>query len=372
MTPTADYYEVLGVGRDASPDEIKKAFRTRARDVHPDTSEHEDAEERFKQLNEAYEVLSDPEKRSMYDRFGTADPRAGGFGGGYGDGYAAGFDMGDLFSVFFDGVMGGTARTVRREGRDMGGQVTVTLLEAADGATKQVRYRRDAPCETCNASGAAAGGTVKTCPDCNGTGQVATVRRTFLGSFQSVHPCERCGAVGSIVDPPCPTCGGSGRAARDETVDISVPPGVQDGTRLRVAGMGEAGVRGATSGDLIVGVRVEQHEFLHREGDDLHARATIPMTVAALGGELAVPGLHGDVTVKVPAGVANGDTIVARGEGMTRTRGSGRGDLVLHANIVVPKRLTKEQRALLEQLAESFGDHREPSTLDRIRDWLGV
>lgn len=373
--PTAtDYYEVLGVSKDAAPDEIKKAFRARARDVHPDTSEHEDAEERFKQLNEAYEVLSDPEKRANYDRFGTADPRAAGYGGsgGFEDLFAGGgVGMGDVFSMFFDGMMGGNARTVQREGRDMAVQVAVTLLEAADGAVKQVRYPRAAPCGTCGGSGAAPGGELRTCSTCQGAGQVVTVRRGLLGSFQSLHPCQTCGATGSIVDPPCPACGGQGRAERGESVDVTIPPGIEDGARLRVPSMGEAGLRGAASGDLIAGVRVLPHEFLHREGDALHARANVPMTIAALGGDLTVPGLRGDVTVHVPAGTQNGATVVAKSEGMPR-RGSGTGDLVVHANVVVPKRLSKEQRRLLEELSESLGDHRGSSTLDRIRDWLGM
>jgi molecular chaperone DnaJ len=370
---TTDYYDVLGVGRDATAEEIKKAFRTRARDVHPDTSEHEDAEERFKQLNEAYEVLSDPEKRSTYDQYGTADPRGGGgYGGGFDDLFGGGgVGVGDIFSMFFDGMTGGSSRTVAREGRDMAAQVSVTLLEAADGAVKPVRYTRTATCETCEGSGAAAGGQVKTCPTCQGSGSVATIRRTMLGSFQSLHPCETCGATGSIVDPPCPACGGQGRRASTESVDVSIPAGVVDGTRLRVSGMGEAGLRGASTGDLIVGVRVLPHEFLHREGDDLHARANVPMTVAAIGGDITVAGLHGDVTVRVPSGTQNDATLIAKGEGMPR-RGSGSGDLIVHANVVVPKRLNKEQRRLLEELSESLGDHRGASKLDRIRDWLGM
>jgi molecular chaperone DnaJ len=373
---TTDHYEVLGVSRDASADEIKKAFRGRARDVHPDTSDHADAEERFKRLNEAYEVLSDPEKRAMYDRFGTADPRqagygGGGYSGGFGDFFGGTTGVEDLFSVFFDGMTGGVGRPARREGRDMAAQVMISLLQAADGTTTQVRYSRTAPCAECGGSGAGPGGESKNCPDCGGLGQVGTTRRTILGSFQSVHPCERCGATGTIVDPPCPVCAGAGRADRSETVDVSVPAGIQDGTRLRVEQMGEAGLRGATSGDLIVTVRVQQHDYLHREGDDLHARANVPMTLAAIGGELTVPGLRGDVVVKVPAGTQNGHTLVAKGEGMPR-RGSGAGDLVVHANVVVPKRLNKEQRRLLEELSESLGDHRDQSTLERLRDWLGI
>lgn len=372
MPATRDYYEVLGVSRDASADEIKKAFRSRAREVHPDTSEHEDAEELFKELNEAYEVLSDPEKRRNYDQFGTATP-GNGFPGGYsyGDPFGGGVGVGDLFSVFFDGVMGGGMRQPRPEGRDMSAQVVITLEEAASGTSKQVTYTRVMPCEVCSGSGAAEGGTARVCPDCHGSGQVTTSRRTFLGTFQSVAPCDRCGATGTVVEPPCQSCGGEGRLQGRESVTIDIPAGVADGQTVSVRDKGEAGLRGATSGDLIVTVRIRQHEFLHRNGDDLHARAEVHMTIAALGGEIEVPGLTGPVTVKVPAGSQTGDMVTVRGAGMPRTRG-GSGDFVVHVNVVVPKKLSKEQRRLLEELSESFGEKRTHTKLERVRDWLGM
>jgi molecular chaperone DnaJ len=257
-------------------------------------------------------------------------------------------------------------------GRDMTGQVVVTIVEAADGALKQVRYRRMAPCVPCSGRGAPPDGEIKTCTDCGGTGQVSTVRRTLLGSFQSTQPCPRCGATGTIAEPECASCGGTGRIEKTETVDVRVPGGSHDGEMIRVPGMGEAGMRGASPGDLLVTVRIKQHEYLHREGDDLHCRANVPMTLAALGGELVVPGLRGDVTVEIAAGTQNGGTAVARGDGMPKGYGIGAGDLVVHVNIVVPKKLTKAQRKLLEELSESLGDRREPSKLDRIREWLGV
>jgi len=373
VAPSTDYYETLGVSRDASADEIKKAFRRRARETHPDTSDHDDAEERFKQLNAAYEVLADPQKREMYDRFGTADPREAGMGGGGGDPFGGGgFGMGDLFSVFFDGMNGNFARQASPEGRDMSGQVVVTLLEAADGAQKEIRYTRHATCGTCGGSGAEPGGQVRICPQCNGAGQVRSARRTILGTFESVAPCDRCEGTGQIVEPPCPTCGGDGRVRVTETVTVKVPPGVTDGVQLRVPGKGEAGLRGASGGDLIVAVRVAPHETLHREGDDLHGQAGVVFTVAALGGEITVDGLHGPVKAKVPAAAANGDTVSVKGEGMPRLRGSGSGDLIVHVNIIVPKKLTKEQRRLMEELSAALGDGHEHSTLERIRDWLGV
>lgn len=369
MPSTTDYYDVLGVSHEATADEIKKAYRSRARDVHPDTSDHDDAEERFKQLNEAYEVLSDTDKRSNYDRFGTAEPQ-GGFQGGYGDPFGGG--VGDLFSVIFDTMAGGGGRQqVRTEGRDMSAQVVITLDEAASGVTKQVVYTRAAPCATCDGSGAAEGGTAATCPSCRGTGQVTSARRTFLGTFQSVAPCETCEATGTVIDPPCPSCGGQGRVQERESVEIEIPAGVYDGQTVSISGKGEAGLRGAHVGDLIVTVRVRQHEFLHREGDDLHAQAGVPMTVAALGGEIEVPVFGEKVAVKVPGGTQNGDTVTARGEGMPRQRG-GRGDLIVHANVVVPKRLSKAQRKLLADFADSMGDAHASSPLDRVRDWLGL
>ena len=373
MPATRDYYEVLGVDRDASADEIKKAFRGRARDVHPDTSDHEDAEELFKELNEAYEVLSDPEKRANYDRFGTASPQSGFPGGGYayGDPFG-GSGVGDLFSVIFDSVTGGGARQqARPEGRDMAAQVVITLEEAAAGVSKEVTYARVAPCDLCGGSGAAEGGTAGTCPDCQGSGQVVSSRRTFLGTFQSVGPCARCSATGTVVEPPCPACGGQGRVQARETATVAIPAGVMDGQSFTVPGKGEAGLRGAAAGSLVVTVRIRPHEFLHREGDDLHARAGVPMTVAALGGEIVVDGLTGPVTVKVPAASQNEDTLVAKGAGMPRQRG-GSGDLVVHVNVVVPKKLSKAQRKLLEELGDSMGERVSRSRLDRVRDWIGM
>jgi molecular chaperone DnaJ len=376
--PATDYYDVLGVARDASATEIKKAFRKRARDVHPDTSEHDDAEERFKELNQAYEVLSDPEKRSNYDRFGTADPsRAGGYPGGQQGGYGGyggfgGFNVGDVFSSFFEDVMNAQgSRTEYLGGRDMAGQVVVTLREVAEGTVKQVRYVRAATCDACAGSGAAESGRVKPCPDCEGTGQLTTMRRTLLGSFQSTQGCTRCETTGVIGDPPCTVCTGSGRVNRSETVDVVVPAGVRDGARMRIDGKGEAGLRGGTPGNLIVTVRVQEDEHFHREGEDLHCRANVSMTRAALGGEITVDGLLEKLTVKVPSGTQNGATLVVKGQGVPRAGGGGAGDLVVHVNIAVPKRLSREQRELLTKLDESIGDGQKSSPLDRLRDWLG-
>jgi molecular chaperone DnaJ len=366
--PGTDYYEVLGVERTASAEEIKKAFRRRARETHPDASDHHDAEERFKQVNEAYEVLSDPQKRQMYDRFGTADPRAA--GGGFDDIFGGGME--DIFSMFFGGMNGAAGRTVSREGRDMAAQVSVTLLEAADGAAKEVRYVRDAVCGTCQGTGAAPGGAASTCPVCHGAGQVRAARRTILGTFESVSPCERCGGTGTIVEPPCPTCGSTGRERKTETVTVDIPAGVADGMAVRVPDAGEAGFRGAASGDLIVTVRVQPHDFLARDGDDLRCRAEVSVAQASLGATVMVEKLRGMVGVDVPAGAQFGDAVRVKGQGMPRLRG-GVGDLVVHLAVQVPRKLSKRQRELLRELGESFGEKPQtPTRVQRIREWFGA
>lgn len=369
-TPTKDYYAVLGVSKEASESEIKKAFRARARETHPDVNKAHDAEEQFKAVNEAYDVLSDPQKRQMYDTYGTADPRAAG-GGGYGDvgDIFAGFGMEDLFSVFFGGGGFGGQR-VRMEGRDIAVSVAVTLEEAATGVEKEVVLNRLVPCEECSATGSADGSGSTTCSVCNGTGQKQTYRRTILGTISTATPCDTCHGTGSVIENPCPECQGQGRVPDREHVKVSVPAGIRDGMQLRLRGLGEAGVRGAAAGDLIVTVRVKPHEYLHREGDDLHCRATISLAQAALGADLTVCGIGEDNEVSVPAGSQHGDTVRVRGKGMPHVRGTGHGDLIVHLAIDVPKKLTKRQRELLTELGESLGDPEKRSPMQKLRDWL--
>jgi molecular chaperone DnaJ len=363
-----DYYAALGVERDASVDEIKKAFRRKARETHPDVAKGDGAEEAFKEINEAYEVLSDAEKRANYDRFGTADPRMGGYGGADAGDFFGGFE--DIFSVFMGGGMGGQARQVRREGRDMRAQISITLQEAATGITKDIELTRDAPCATCNASGAAPGGSAQPCVACAGTGQKRSQRRTILGVMETVVPCDRCGATGTIVEPPCTTCGGSGRARATERVSVEVPAGVADGMGVRVPGKGEAGLRGAAAGDLIVTVRIAAHDFLHREGDDLHMMLNIDIAQASLGATVETPGLFDPVEISFGGGVQTGDTVKLKGEGMPRLRG-GSGDIIVHLKVEVPHKLNKRQRELLGELAETFGTKvAEPTPLRKIKDWL--
>jgi len=378
---TRDYYEILGVDRGASAEEIKKAFRRKARELHPDVNKAADAEDRFKEVNAAYDVLSDPSKREQYDRFGTVGRNGGAGGpGGYqtvdlndlfGNG-AGGFDMGDLFSAFFGGVGGAGHAGVRLEGRDMAMSLSVTLEEAATGVEKEIVLDRLAPCDVCSGSGAAPGSSVIQCPDCHGTGQKVTMRKTFIGTMQTVGPCERCGSTGKIVDTPCEECQGSGRVPDREHVTVTIPAGIHDGQQVRLRGLGEAGIRGAAAGDLLITVRIASHDYLHREGDDLHCRATVSITQAALGVDLDVCGLLEDNDVHVPAGTQHGDTVRLKGRGMPRVHGSGRGDLIVHLGVDVPKKLTKRQKELLTELAEEFGDSTSPEQgpLQKLKHWL--
>ncbi len=370
-----DLYEVLGVSRDATEDEIKKAFRKQARKLHPDVNKSPNAEEEFKELNEAYDVLSDPQKRSAYDRFGTVPGAAGGgYGGGYVDFediFGGGFGgMGDIFSSFFSG-MGGSSQ-VRREGRDMGVGLRLTLEEVATGAKKEIVYDRLAPCQDCKGTGLGEGGKEVTCPDCGGSGRVVSVQRTFLGDMRTTSTCQHCGGTGRTIDHPCVECEGQGRVPDRQRVTVEVPAGIRDSQQLRVTGFGEAGLRGATAGNLIVTCRVQAHDFFEREGDNLHARANISMVQAALGAEIEVDGIMPDekVSVRIPEGCQNDQVIRVRGKGMPRFRSDMRGDLYVHASVTIPKKLTKSQRDLLEKLAKDLGeDFANPrSPLEKLRD----
>ena len=374
---TKDYYATLGIERSATAAEIKSAFRHKARELHPDVNKAPDAEDRFKEINEAYDVLSDPAKREQYDRFGTVPGASGGGGYQYADlgdlfGGGGGFNMEDLFSAFFGGVAGGR-QGVRLEGRDMAMQIVITLAEAASGVEKEIVLDRLATCEVCGGTGSTEQSTVTTCPDCGGSGQRVSQRRTFLGTMQTVVPCERCGASGRIVENPCDECQGSGRVPDRQHVTVSIPAGIRDGQQIRLQGLGEAGIRSAAPGNLLVTVRIRTDDYLHREGDDLHCRATVSMTQAALGATIRVDGVLEENQVVIPAGTQHGDTVRVRGRGMPRLNGSGRGDLVVHIAVTVPKKLSKRQRELMEELATEFGDqHNEHKTpIQKLKDWLG-
>ena len=375
MEPKRDYYEVLEVPRDADEKTIKRAFLKKARELHPDVNKAPDAEERFKEVNEAYSVLSDEQKRANYDRFGDPNGPAG-FGGG--SGYVdisdifGGMGMDDIFSSFFGGAGGHGTRERRRAGRDMAIRLTVTLEEAALGCTKTIGYDRLAPCEDCGGKGYADGATERSCPTCRGTGFVTTVQRSIFGQVQSSAPCPDCHGEGTVIDHPCEMCDGQGRTPTHERIDIQVPAGVSTGAKLRVSGYGEAGWRGAPAGDLIVTVEVAEDDRFQRRGDDLACTVSVSMTQAALGTTVEIEGVMPDegVSVEVPAGTQPGATVRVAGKGMPRVSGSGRGDLVAHIEVAVPRKLTGEQRACLERFAELTGEtvEKRKNFGERLRD----
>lgn len=372
-TETRDLYEVLGVDRSATDEQLKKAFRRKARELHPDVNPSPNADEEFKELNEAYDVLSDSQKRAHYDRFGTIPGAASGAGGGYVDfeDIFGGFGgMGDIFSSFFGGSGRGGGR-VSRDGRDMSVGIEITLEEAASGLKREIVYDRLAPCSDCDGTGIGEGGHEVTCDKCNGTGSVVNVQRTILGEMQSRSTCDKCGGTGKSIEGACDECEGQGRVPDRQRVSIDIPSGIMDGQTLRVEGLGEAGMQGAPSGNLIVTVRLKQHENFERDGHDLHAPLTISMLQAALGATLTIDGILDDeqVKVKIPAGTQPGDVVRIKGAGMPKMRSDSRGSMLVHINIEIPKLKGKQRRAL-ESLAKEMsidldGQHVD---LDRLRD----
>lgn len=372
MTDSKDYYEVLGVDRDADQRTIKRAFLKKARTVHPDVSDDPEAEAKFKELNEAYSVLSDEQKRSNYDRYGTPD---GPGGSGYVDfsDIFGGMGMDDIFSSFFNAGRGSAGQSrARRRGRDMAISLTITLEEAALGCTKTISYDRLAPCEDCHGSGAAEGGQETTCQRCHGTGYVTQVQRSIFGQVQSSAPCPECGGEGTVVDHPCEMCNGQGRTPTHEKVDIKVPAGISTGRQLRIRDYGEAGFRGEAAGDLLVTVVIAEHERFQRSGDDLLCLIDVSISQAALGCTVEVPGIMPDETImfEVPAGTQYADTVEAADFGMPHMNGGGRGRAIGQVRIHVPTKLAPEAREHLEKFAEAMGEGaRSRRTMgERIRD----
>ncbi|MDQ7794075.1 MAG: molecular chaperone DnaJ [bacterium] len=363
-----DYYEVLGVPRDASQADVKRAFRELARKHHPDVNPGDPtAEDKFKAINEAYEVLGDPEKRRRYDQFGHPSP-------GMGDG-GPGFDpfsgLGDLFEAFFGEGTGGARRGPRR-GRDLGYELELDLEDVFKGLEVDVEVAREENCPVCDGSGARIGSPPRTCPRCAGRGRVEAVQSTLLGRFVTMQPCDRCGGEGRVVEDPCPDCRGAGRVRRRRRLAVKVPPGVDNGSRLRLPGEGEAGAQGGPPGDFYVLVRVKPHPVFSRRGRDLFCELPVSMVTAALGGEMAVPTLEGEVNLTIPAGSQPGVTLRLRGKGMP-TR-SGRGDLHVTVRVDIPRRLSIEQRRLLEEFARLAGEEpREPGKgfFRRVADAFG-
>ncbi len=346
MSHKRDYYEVLGVSRDAGPDEIKKAFRKLAQQHHPDKNAgNESAEERFKEIGEAYEVLGNPEKRQAYDRFGVAGPGRGfeGFGG-FDPGFGSIFD--DIFEGFFGGRGGRSSRGAHR-GADLRYNLEIRFEEAALGVEKQIVVPRLETCPACQGSGAKAGSQPIVCKACRGTGQV----RFSQGFLTVSQTCGQCRGEGRVIEHPCQTCRGLGQAKAERTLTVKIPAGVETGTRLKLSGEGEAGVRGGPSGDLYVVLMVQEHPIFTRQGDDLYCEIPIKFTQAALGTQIEIPAISGRTTLKIPPGAQTGTEIRIKGRGLPNVRGYGRGDLVARIFVEVPTHLTAKQRDLLEQYA---------------------
>jgi molecular chaperone DnaJ len=358
-----DYYEVLGVSRGASPEEIKRAYRRLVREYHPDVNKSPEAAEKFKAINEAYEVLSDPEKRAAYDRYGQAAFSGSGTGPGpAGPGFGFGDLFGDLFETFFGGGFGGFSQAsafAPERGEDLAVTVEISLEEAFSGAEKEVELVRQAVCDTCGGRGAAPGSGYGTCTACGGRGEIRSSRRTPFGSFVSITTCGRCGGAGKVLERLCSSCGGEGRVSRRERLRVRVPPGAATGTRMRLPGQGQAGRRGGPPGDAYIEFSVQPHPVFSRQGDDLVCHLEIGMVQAALGTEVEVPTLSPNGAAErifVPPGTQPGTEFRLRGKGMPRLRGLGRGDLLVRVKVKVPERLSREERELLRRLAELRGE----------------
>jgi molecular chaperone DnaJ len=353
-----DYYEVLGVGRDADDGDVKKAFRRLARELHPDVNAHDpEAESKFKEAAEAYEVLSDPERRRMYDTYGADGLRSGGYAPNF-EGFGS---VSDLFSAFFgggfDAAFGGGVRPAGPvQGGDLAVGVMIELAEAAHGAQVEVTYDVTERCGTCNGNGARPGTPIVTCPRCQGAGELQSVQRTRFGQLVRTALCDTCGGDGRIPEEPCETCRGEGAVAGPRTLEVEVPAGIADGQRIRIGGRGHAGERGGPPGDLYVLVRVREDERFVRDGDDLVTVLDVPSPLAALGTRMDVPTLDGPVPLDVPAGTQPGETLVLRGRGMPPLRRGRTGDLRVVVNVAIPRRLSREQRDLFERLAETLTD----------------
>ena len=368
-----DYYEILGVTRTVTEVELKTAFRKQAMQYHPDRNPGDKtAEARFKELNEAYQILSDGQKRSAYDRYGhAAFEQGGGAGfGGMGDGFAS--SMADIFDDLFGDVMGrrGARSNGRERGSDLRYDLEITLEEAFSGKTAQLKVPTSVTCDSCSGSGAKAGSKPKTCPTCAGQGRV----RAQQGFFAIERTCPTCHGRGEKIDDPCPSCSGAGRVTRERNLSVNIPAGVEDGTRIRLAGEGEAGLRGGPSGDLYIFLSIKPHAMFHRDGADLYCRVPISMVQASLGGEFSLGTLDGEETkVKVPEGTQTGRQFKVRGKGMPVLRSRDFGDLYVQAVVETPQNLTKRQRELLQEFDEESSHKTHPEStgfFSKMKDFL--
>ena len=378
MAEKRDYYEVLGLKKGASEDEIKKAFRKMALKYHPDRNpDNEEAEEKFKEVNEAYSVLSDPDKKDKYDRFGHAgvDPNAGfGGAGGFGDfGGFGGFE--DIFNMFGGGFGGGFGGAARRngpmKGRDLQKNITISFDEAAFGTKKTLKVTKYVKCAKCNGEGTAPGTSKKSCPKCGGSGQVHTVQSTPFGRFQSTGPCPDCGGKGTIIETPCPDCGGSGKVRKTVEIKIDIPAGVDNDSVIPIRGQGDPGENGGPNGDFYVVITVKPHEMFRRDRDNLYIDIPIGFHQAALGDEITVPTLDGKVSYKVPAGTQPGTVFRLKGKGMRNVRTGRMGDLYVKVQLEVPTKLNGAQKKAIKEMGEKVGPdcyQKKSSFAQKVKD----
>ncbi|MBI2707416.1 MAG: molecular chaperone DnaJ [Proteobacteria bacterium] len=354
-----DYYDLLGVSRSAKPDELKKAYRKLAMKLHPDKNPGDkESEKKFKEINEAYDVLKDDQKRAAYDRMGHAAFEGGMGGGGGGGFHAGGFDFaasgfGNIFDDMFSEFMGGGthtrgAQTASLQGADLRYNMEISLEDAFKGLKKNIKIPTNATCEVCHGSGASEGSKAETCPTCHGQGKT----RARQGFFTIERTCSHCHGMGQIIKNPCKTCGGSGRVRKEKTLSVTIPAGIEEGARIRLAGEGEAGLRGGSPGDLYIFLHIKSHKFFHRDGPNIYCQVPISMSTAALGGEIEVPAIDGHTArVKVPEGTQSGKQFRLKGKGMSILRSSTRGDMYIETTVETPVNLTKRQKELLQEFA---------------------
>ena len=373
-TGQRDYYEVLGVSRDADANEIKKAYRRLAMQYHPDRNPDPEAARQFKEINAANEVLSDPEKRARYDRFGHAGVEGGGGPQGF-EGFQNFEGFGDIFDAFFGGASrggGGRRRRGPARGADLRYNLHLTFEEAVFGVEKEIEYQRMERCAECAGRGSEAGSDLSTCPDCNGAGEIRRAQQSIFGQFVNVATCGRCQGEGRIVTNPCAKCRGTGREKATRTISVKVPAGVDNDQQIRLSNEGEAGLRGGEAGNLYVVLSVSPHPTFERVEDHILFDLPVNIAQATLGARVTIPTLDGDFDMEIPAGTQSGEDFILRGKGVPHLRGGGRGDMVVRVTAVVPEDLTDEQRALLEKLAETMGTptmpKRSKGLFERLRD----
>jgi molecular chaperone DnaJ len=375
MPGKRDYYEVLGISRNSSDDEIRGAFRKLAFKYHPDRNAAADAEDKFKEINEAYEVLSDQQRRREYDQFGHQGPGAFGAGGAQGFGNFSGFGFDEIFETFFGGAGARTAGGRRAQrGADLHVDVSLSFEESVFGSEKTIEVPRWDRCARCSGVGAEPGTQPSRCPTCNGTGELRRVQQSLIGQFVTVSACDRCRGEGRVILTPCQECRGSGRVRSSHRVQVTIPAGIDDSQQIRLPGEGEQGVSGAPPGDLYVAISVTPHQSLKRQGVDLIYDLTVNVAQAALGDEADVPTPEGPmVKVKVPAGTQTGRVLRLHGKGVPHLRATGRGDLLTRVRVVVPQHLTEEQRDLFHKLARTFGSesHEDKGFFDKVKEVFG-